>query len=119
VWIGIAANLGIALPALIAPNAMLKMLGFPESEPAMWPSFAANLLILLSLFYVPPAMDPVRYRFSAYLTLVARLAGVIFFCGFHRDYILFGWFDLAFLVPQSLLLWWGISAERSLAVRHS
>lgn len=120
VWIGILANFGMAVPALVAPNDLLRMMGFPEASPAMWPSFSGNLLILLSLFYIPAAMDPARNRMSAYLTLVARTAGVIYFLGFHRDYWLFGVFDLTFLVPQAILLtagYRGVAGEKFLMAR--
>lgn len=103
-WTGIVANLGLSIPALVAPNRVLGWLGYPPASPAMWPSAAGNLLILLSLFYIAPAIDPARHEGSAWLSVAARLAGVIFFCGFHRDYLLFGLFDLTFLLPQTLLL---------------
>ena len=54
---------------------------------------------------MPAAIDPVRYRLVALLTLVSRLAGVVFFVGFQpAEYHMFGYFDLVFLVPQALLL---------------
>ena len=108
VWLGILANLALAIPALFVPNWLLGLMSLPAADPPMWPSFAANLLILLSLFYMPAANDPVRHRASAWLTLVSRLAGVIFFIGFHRQYLMFGLLDLTFLIPQSILLFLGL-----------
>ena len=104
-WLGIAANMALAVPTLLAPARMIEFVGLPMPVPLMWPQFAALLLILLSLFYMPAAIDPVRYRLVAVLTLVSRLAGVVFFVGFQAsEYHLFGYFDLVFLVPQALLL---------------
>ncbi len=105
VWLGIAANMALAVPTLLAPARMIEFVGLPMPTPLMWTQFAALLLILLSLFYMPAAIDPVRYRMVALLTLVSRLAGVVFFVGFQApEYRMFGYFDLVFLVPQALLL---------------
>jgi len=103
VWLGILSNFALALPTLLLPDEMLAMFSLPSASPSMWPSFAALLLMLLSLFYIP-ATRPLRYRPVAWLAVLARLAGVIFFCGFHRDYLMFGLFDLTFFIPESILL---------------
>ena len=104
VWLGIIANFALALPALVMPDQMLALMSLPSASPTMWPSFAALLLILLSLFYVPAALRPLYYPLVSRLAVLARLAGVIFFCVFNRDYIWFGIFDLVFLVPEGSLL---------------
>jgi hypothetical protein len=105
VWIGVAANLALAVPTLLAPGRMLTVAGLPQASPLLWTQFAALLLILLSAFYVPAAIDATRYRVVAWLAVGARLAGVIFFLGFQpAAYRLFGMFDLVFFVPEALLL---------------
>lgn len=104
VWLGIIANFALALPTLFLPDQMLALYSLPSASPSMWPSFAALLLILLSLFYIPAAQRPLYYPPVSWLTVLARLAGVIFFCIFNRDYFLFGLFDGLFFVPESILL---------------
>jgi processive rubber oxygenase RoxA-like protein len=104
VWIGIAANCLLALPTLLMPGPMMTLFALPQAWPLMWPGFAALLLILLTAFYVPAALHPLRYLPVSWLAVLARLAGVIFFCGFNRDYIQFGLFDLAFFLPEAALL---------------
>lgn len=105
VWLGIAANMALSVPTLLAPARMIEFVGLPMPIPLMWTQFAALLLILLSLFYMPAAIDPVRYRMVALLTLMSRLAGVVFFLGFQApEYRMFGYFDFVFLVPQAILL---------------
>jgi len=105
VWLGIAANLGLAIPTLLMPARMLAMSNLPITEPLLWTQFAALLLILLSVFYVPAALDPRRYRLVAWISVLARLAGVVFFVLFQpREYHLFGYFDLVFFVPEAALL---------------
>src|ERR1700678_3031459 len=104
VWVGVLANFAMALPALFLPDEMLAMMSLPSASPGMWPSFAALLLMLLSLFYIPGALNPLKYRPVAWLAVLARLAGGIFFCIFNRDYFLFGLFDLTFFVPEFIFL---------------
>jgi hypothetical protein len=71
--------------------------------PVVWARFAALLLILLSAFYAPAAIDPDRYRANAWLAVISRLAGVVFFIG-DPIYRILGLFDLVFLLPEALLL---------------
>jgi hypothetical protein len=105
VWLGIAANLALAVPTLLMPARMLAFSNLPITEPLLWTQFAALLLILLSAFYVPAALDPARYRLVAWLSVLARLAGFVFFVVFQpREYHLFGYFDLVFFVPEAALL---------------
>lgn len=110
IWLGILANFALALPTLFLPDEMLAMMSLPSASPSMWPSFAALLLILLSLFYIPAA-KPLQYRPVALLSVLARLAGATFFCVFHPDYFLFGVFDFVFFVPESILLVLAIREE--------
>jgi hypothetical protein len=104
-WVGIAANLALATPTLLVPERMLALTGLPPAAPIMWLQFSALLLILLSAFYVPAALDPNKFRLVAWMAVGARLAGVIFFLGFQpREYNLFGYFDFVFFVPELVLL---------------
>ena len=81
VWLGIVANLALALPTIAAPDQVVAFSGLPTVTPHLWARFAGLLLILLSAFYAPAAMDPDRYRANAWLAVVSRLAGVVFFMG--------------------------------------
>jgi cytochrome c553 len=117
VWLGILANLALALPTLFLPEQMIAMFQLPTASPNMWPSFAALLLILLSLFYVPAALRPLYYPAVSWLTVLARLAGVIFFCIFNRTYFLFGLLDLIFLMPEGILLTLAVRAEKEASPR--
>src|SRR5688572_18222454 len=109
VWVGIIANVLLALPTIAAPSQMTAFAGLPTATPDLWPRFAGVTMILLSIFYIPAALDVDRYRIVAWFTLVSRLTGVIFFM-FEPGYRFFMYYDLVFLVPQAVLLW--------LAVRH-
>jgi hypothetical protein len=113
-WVGIAANLALAVPTLVAPERMAPLTGLALPVPIVWLRFSALLLILLSAFYMPAAMNPDRYRTFAWLAVAARLAGVVFFVGFQpREYHMLGYFDLVFFVPEALLLWTMSRLEQS------
>ncbi|MEX2571703.1 MAG: hypothetical protein WD737_10435 [Gemmatimonadota bacterium] len=117
VWIGILVNFALAGAALFAPDRLLEALGFDIAYPNLWPRFAAWLLILLSLFYIPGANDLNRYRANAVLSVCARFAGVAFFggavllVGFSTRYLLFGLIDLSVAVPSGILLWLAIRRQ--------
>ena len=119
VWVGILANLALAIPTLFMPARLLEMSNLPVTNPLLWTQFSALLLILLSAFYVPAALDPLRYTLVAWLSVFARLAGVLFFVLFQaREYHMLGYFDLVFFVPEAALLFAatraaGIASRRS------
>jgi hypothetical protein len=111
-WLGIAANVALAVPTLLIPDRMLALTSLPPAAPLMWPRFAAWLLILLSAFYVPAALDAIRFRTIAWLAVGSRLAGVAFFLTQSADYRMLGAVDLAFFVPEVILLALATRRER-------
>jgi len=66
VWIGVVCNLALAVPTLVAPGQTMALTGIPPASPLLWPQFSALLLILLSVFYIPAALDFARYRVTAW-----------------------------------------------------
>jgi hypothetical protein len=104
VWLGIAANVVLATASIAAPDQMVQFSRLPTVTPHLWVRFAGLLLILLSAFYAPAAVDPDRYRANAWLAVVSRLAGVVFFFGEPAAYRMLGLFDLLFFVPEAALL---------------
>lgn len=104
VLLGVAINLGLSVPTLLIPERMLALLHLPMAEPTIWVQFSGNLLILLSLFYIPAAIDPIRYQTIAWLAIFSRVAGTVFFLTQPRDYLMFGLFDMTFAAIEGLLL---------------
>jgi hypothetical protein len=78
-WLGIAANVVVALTSIVWTEAVLNFLGLEMAQPLVWPRFACVLLILLSIFYVQSAVDPLVHRYSAVVAVICRFAGVAFF----------------------------------------
>lgn len=107
-WLGIVANILVSLISIAATSDVLVILDLPPANPLIWPRFGAFLLILLSFFYIPAAIDPVRFRFSAWLAIICRFGGVAFFAIAGGGYIVFGLFDFAFGLPELILLTIGL-----------
>jgi hypothetical protein len=103
IWLGILANLALALPTIAAPDMMIEFTRLPTATPVLWPRFAGLLLVILSVFYTPAATDIDRYRIVAWFAIGSRAAGVLFFMP-QATYRMLGLFDLVFLVPLLLLL---------------
>src|SRR5262249_26416244 len=78
-WAGIAANVVTAAIAIAHTEAVLAFLHLEMAQPLVWPRFAAFLLILLSIFYIPSAIDPIVHRYSAIVSIICRAGGVGFF----------------------------------------
>jgi hypothetical protein len=87
------------------------MAGVPASRTDLWPRLAAVQMLVLSLFYVPAAIDIDRYRAVAWLVVASHLAGGLFFM-FEPAYRLFGYYDFAFAVPLAVLLFLAVRGER-------
>src|SRR6266446_7045385 len=104
-WLGIIADWVLGIPAIFAPNCTLTLAGQRPSPEPHWVAFASLLVILLSLFYIPGANDPYRYSVSAWLGVLARPPGVLFFLFLWPDqYPAFGYLDLGLFCIQAPLL---------------
>ena len=69
-----------ALPQVFAPYWALGRMGFDGPRPLIWFQDAGGLLFLLSLMFIPAAIDPFRYKFNAAVLVIGRLAfGVFWF----------------------------------------
>jgi hypothetical protein len=112
VWLGIIANYTFVIPTLIWPERVLAFLNLDPTNTPIWVRASIYLLGQLSLFYIPAAINPYRYRANAYLSIFSRLAGTVFFWaaflffGYPWAYIMpFGIVDLVFAIPQAILLY--------------
>ena len=105
-WVGIIQDWALGIPAIFAPERVLKMTKQRPTGDPTWSSFAALLILLISLLYIPGAQDPHRYRRTAWLSVMARPPGVLFFLGLRRGtYPLFGIIDAVLFLVQAPLLY--------------
>ena len=105
-WVGIVQDWVLGIPAIFAPERVLKLSKQRPTGDPVWSSFAALLILLISLLYIPGAQDPHRYRRTAWLSVFARPPGVLFFLGLRRGtYPLFGIIDACLFLVQAPLLY--------------
>jgi hypothetical protein len=104
-WLGIIQNLVLGIPAIFAPNWLLGLVGQRLALDPIWASFAGLLLCLLTLSYIPGSNAPYRYPISAWLSVLSRPPGAIFFLLLYPNvYPLFGIIDLVLCLIQIPLL---------------
>jgi hypothetical protein len=79
VWFGIFLNALFIIPLLFVPRWMLNLFNIPL-EQLVWARESAGLLMIISAFYIPAAVDFGRYRANAYIAVfVSRAFGSTFF----------------------------------------
>jgi hypothetical protein len=79
VWFGIFLNLLFIIPLLFFPRWLLDLFAIPLEE-LIWARESAGLLMIISVFYVPAAIDFGRYRVNAYIAVFpSRTFGATFF----------------------------------------
>src|ERR1700761_7055492 len=79
VWFGIFLNALFIIPLLFTPRWMLDLFGIPLDQ-LIWARESAGLLMIISVFYVPAAVDFGRYRANAYIAIFpSRTFGASFF----------------------------------------
>lgn len=108
-WLGFVATNFFALPGIFFPVAAARLMGAPAPSEPVWLAFAFLLSHLVSWFYIPAAIDPLRYLPTAYLSVAGRFATVLFWLCIYPYYEpgASPWIwklDLAFGVIQLVLL---------------
>jgi hypothetical protein len=74
VYIGVAVNWAFGIWAIfLDPHRLLTTLRLGDQASVLWLYNYSILLMILSLFYIPAAKDPFRYRANAWLLIVGRL----------------------------------------------
>ena len=112
---GVAVNLALAIPAVVAPALVLGLFELETGDRDVWARFAAWLLVLLSLFYLPAAKEPFHSLINSWLTVFARLGGVGFFLGAvfivgeSPRLLALASIDLVFGLAEGILRWLALS----------
>ena len=78
-WFGIFLNSLFIFPLLFAPRFALDILGF-NVDPLIFARIPGMLLLWISVFYIPAALDLKKYRVYAWLAMFpSRIGGATFF----------------------------------------
>ena len=79
IWFGIFLNSLFIIPLFFFPRWMLDLFAIPLDN-LIWARESAGLLMIISVFYVPAAIDFARYRVNAYIAVFpSRTFGATFF----------------------------------------
>jgi hypothetical protein len=79
IWFGIFLNSLFIIPLFFFPRWMLDLFAIPLDN-LIWARESAGLLMIISVFYVPAAVDFARYRANAYIAVFpSRTFGATFF----------------------------------------
>lgn len=111
-WIGIVVNvLFFVIPSCFFPEQLLALLQMHVPIPIIWVRTAGMLLFIISVFYIPGAIDPYRYVATAWLSIFpSRAFGSTFFIisvflfGQDWGFLSIAFVDLFFGVVEAVLL---------------
>lgn len=82
VWMGIVVNMLFIVPLVFFPEWLFGLLRLEIVQPIIWARVAGMFLFIISVFYIPAAMDMDRYRANAWLSIFpSRTFGAVFFLG--------------------------------------
>jgi len=107
--LGIFANFLFAIPAVIAPDWLLRQLGLPYLTQTIWVRDAGGLLFFLSIMYFGAARNPFRYSLNAAVMVIGRVLfaafwfWMVFYNDVPRPFLKLGYVDLFFAILQSVL----------------
>jgi hypothetical protein len=111
VWLGVVLNMIFVVGTFFFPVAFMALLDIP-APPAIWVRTSGMLLCIISIFYIPGAVDPLRYRWTAIIAIVpSRAFGSTFFLtevlAFHwpMGFLSIALVDLTFGLIEGILLY--------------
>jgi hypothetical protein len=80
VWAGIVVNMFFVVFCFFFPESMCALLHLKQPDPIIWVRTSGMLLFIISIFYIPAALDPFRYRATAIMHIIpSRACGSSFF----------------------------------------
>ncbi|MEQ8757040.1 MAG: hypothetical protein RID09_26430 [Coleofasciculus sp. G1-WW12-02] len=111
VWLGIVVNMFFIIPLCFFPEVLLSLLKMRIPVPIIWVRAAGLLLLELSILYIPGAIDPYRYKATAWMSVfLTRGAGATFFLsavlffGQELGFLTIALVDVFFMIVQGILL---------------
>lgn len=111
-WAGIAVNTLFIIPLLFVPESLLHLLSLEVPDPIIWVRCAGLLLLEISILYIPGAIDPYRYRATAWMSVLVTRGGgssffliAVLFYGQSIGFLSIAIVDLFFGALEGVLLW--------------
>jgi mono/diheme cytochrome c family protein len=81
VWLGIVVNMLFIVPQVFAPDYINITFGQPVGGPNVWNRAHGMMVLALSIFYVPAALEPLRNPGYSWLLVLSRLlAACLWWC---------------------------------------
>lgn len=118
VWLGIVVNLFFVVPLLFFPEALLSLLRMQIPVPIIWVRAAGLLLLEISILYIPGAIDPFRYKATAWMSVLVTRGGgssfflvAVLFFGQELGFVTIALVDLFFGVVEGILLYLAMHNE--------
>lgn len=119
VWLGIVVNMFFVIPLCFFPEQLLALLNMQIPVPIIWVRAAGLLLLEISILYIPGAIDPYRYKATAWMSvLVTRGGGASFFIvavlffGQELGFLTIALVDLLFGLVEGILLFLAMRTEK-------
>lgn len=120
VWLGIVVNvLFFVMPSCFFPEKMLSFLQMQIPVPIIWVRSAGMLLFIISVFYIPGAIDLYRYKVTAWMSVIpSRAFGATFFLcavflfGQDKGFLSIALVDLFFGLVEAILLILALRGEK-------
>ena len=121
-WLGIIANMFFVISSFFFPEQLLSLLQMHIPFPIIWVRAAAMLLFIISVFYIPGAIDPYRYKATAWISIFpSRAFGStfflteVFFFGQDAGFLSIAFVDLFFGLVEAILLTLAMRTEASVS----
>lgn len=112
VLLGIIVNMPFVVATFFFPHQFCDMMGLKHPDPIIWVRTSGMLLFIISIFYIPAALNPFRYKATAIMHILpSRACGSTFFLysvlcrGQEKGFLSIALVDLFFGVVSGILLY--------------
>ena len=120
VLLGIFVNMFFVVACFFFPRPMCELLHLKVPDPIIWVRTSGMLLFIISVFYIPGALDPFRYRATAVMHIIpSRACGSTFFLysvlvrGQEAGFLSIALVDLFFGVVSAIFLFKAFRTEHA------
>jgi hypothetical protein len=118
VLLGVIVNMFFVVACFFFPRTMCRLLRLKVPDPIIWVRTSGMLLFIISIFYIPAARDPFRYRDTAIMHIIpSRACGSSFFLysvlarGQEPGFLSIALVDLFFGVVSAIFLFLAFRTE--------